>query len=79
MDDAEKELREEYFDGPMSDQFSFAEFLIMRGRGDLARKEQENFPKGMKNGGYVHDNKKPSKKARGGRKATKGLTFRGVR
>ena len=42
----EKDLKEEFFDGPASDTMSFPEFLIKNGRGDLLTKK-------MKDGGEV--------------------------
>ena len=33
----EKDLREEFFDGPASDIMSFEQFLIQQGRGDLVK------------------------------------------
>tara|TARA_R110000764_G_scaffold50624_1_gene111302 strand:+ start:629 stop:820 length:192 start_codon:yes stop_codon:yes gene_type:complete len=42
----EKDLRDEFFDGPASDTMSFPEFLIKSGRGDLLTKK-------MKDGGEV--------------------------
>ena len=42
----EKDLRNEFFDGPSSDTMSFPEFLIKNGRGDLLTKK-------MKDGGEV--------------------------
>ena len=37
----EKDLREEFFDGPLSDTMTFPEFLIKQGRGDLVNKKDE--------------------------------------
>jgi hypothetical protein len=42
----EKDLRDEFFDGPASDTMSFPEYLIKNGRGDLLTKK-------MKDGGEV--------------------------
>jgi len=42
----EKDLKEEFFDGPASDTMSFPQFLIQNGRGDLLTKK-------MKDGGEV--------------------------
>ena len=42
----EKDLRDEFFDGPASDTMSFPEFLLKSGRGDLLTKK-------MKDGGEV--------------------------
>ena len=42
----EKDLKEEFFDGPASDTMSFPEYLIKNGRGDLLTKK-------MKDGGEV--------------------------
>ena len=42
----EKDLRNEFFDGPASDTMSFPEFLLKSGRGDLLTKK-------MKDGGEV--------------------------
>ena len=33
----EKDLREEFFDGPASDIMSFEQFLMQQGRGDLVK------------------------------------------
>jgi len=33
----EKDLREEFFDGPASDTMSFEQFLLQQGRGDLVK------------------------------------------
>ena len=33
----EKDLREEFFDGPASDTMSFEQFLMQQGRGDLVK------------------------------------------
>ena len=43
----EKELREEFFDGPASDTMSFEQFLMQQGRGDLVK------PIKMSDGGAV--------------------------
>jgi len=43
----EKELREEFFDGPASDTMSFEQFLLQQGRGDLVK------PIKMADGGAV--------------------------
>jgi len=42
----EKDLRNEFFDGPSSDTMTFPEFLLKSGRGDLLTKK-------MKDGGEV--------------------------
>tara|TARA_R100000700_G_C3048083_1_gene68763 strand:- start:62 stop:247 length:186 start_codon:yes stop_codon:yes gene_type:complete len=47
MTKEEKELREEFFDGPASDSMSFEQFLIQKGRGDLVK------PMKMADGGAV--------------------------
>ena len=44
----EKDLREEYFDGPASDTMSFEEFLIRQGHGDKVK------PVKMAGGGEVY-------------------------
>tara|TARA_R100000426_G_scaffold80851_1_gene58722 strand:+ start:302 stop:502 length:201 start_codon:yes stop_codon:yes gene_type:complete len=44
----EKDLREEYFDGPASDTMSFEEFLIKQGHGDKVK------PVKMAGGGEVY-------------------------
>ena len=62
MDKEEQRLREEYFEGPASDQFSLAQFFIQNGRPDLAEKEKINMPR-MKKGGTVKKNKPKSKKS----------------
>ena len=62
MDEEEQRLREEYFEGPASDQFSLAQFFIQNGRPDLADKEKRNMPR-MKKGGTVKKNKPKSKKS----------------
>ena len=76
MDKQEEKLREEYFDGPMSDQFSLAEFFIMKGRRDLADRETKNIPK-MKKGGSVKKNKPKVKKGASVRGA--GIARQGIR
>jgi len=43
----EKDLREEFFDGPASDTMSFEQFLMQQGRGDLVK------PIKMADGGAV--------------------------
>ena len=43
----EKELREEFFDGPASDTMSFEQFLIQQGHGDKVK------PMKMADGGAV--------------------------
>ena len=43
----EKELREEFFDGPASDTMSFEQFLIQQGHGDKVK------PMKMRDGGAV--------------------------
>ena len=43
----EKDLREEFFDGPASDIMSFEQFLLQQGRGDLIK------PMKMAGGGAV--------------------------
>ena len=43
----EKDLREEFFDGPASDTMSFEQFLLQQGRGDLVK------PIKMADGGAV--------------------------
>ena len=43
----EKELREEFFDGPASDTMSFEQFLIQQGHGDKVK------PIKMSDGGEV--------------------------
>jgi len=43
----EKDLREEFFDGPASDIMSFEQFLMQQGRGDLVK------PIKKKEGGVV--------------------------
>ena len=62
MDKEEQRLREEYFEGPASDQFSLSQFFIQNGRPDLAEKEKINMPR-MKKGGTVKKNKPKSKKS----------------
>ena len=47
MTKEEKELREEFFDGPASDTMSFEQFLMQKGRGDLVK------PMKMSDGGAV--------------------------
>ena len=47
MTKEEKELREEFFDGPASDTMSFEQFLMQKGRGDLVK------PMKMAGGGAV--------------------------
>lgn len=47
-----QELREEFFDGPMSDSMSFNQFLLSKGKGDLLRLSG-NKPSKMKRGGAV--------------------------
>tara|TARA_R100001460_G_scaffold1602_2_gene5936 strand:- start:3607 stop:3795 length:189 start_codon:yes stop_codon:yes gene_type:complete len=47
MTKEEKELREEFFDGPASDSMSFEQFLIQKGRSDLVK------PMKMAGGGEV--------------------------
>ena len=47
-----QDLREEFFDGPMSDSMSFNQFLLSRGRGDLLRLSGSK-PSKMKHGGTV--------------------------
>jgi len=47
-----QELREEFFDGPMSDSMSFNQFLLSRGKGDLLRLSGSK-PSKMKRGGTV--------------------------
>ena len=44
---SEKDLREEFFDGPASDSMSFEQFLMQQGRGDLVK------PVKMADGGAV--------------------------
>jgi|TARA_R100000149_G_C5879171_1_gene143579 hypothetical protein len=34
----EEELREEFFEGPLSDSMSYEQFLMNKGRGDLIKK-----------------------------------------
>ena len=49
----EKELREEFFDGPASDIMSFEQFLMQQGRGDLVKPMKTRDVKGMADGGVV--------------------------
>ena len=49
----EKDLREEFFDGPASDIMSFEQFLMQQGRGDLVKPMQTRDVKGMADGGAV--------------------------
>jgi len=37
IDEEERSLREEYFEGPASDQFSLQQWFIQNGRPDLAK------------------------------------------
>ena len=47
----EKDLREEFFDGPASDIMSFEQFLMQQGRGDLVKPMKTRDVKGMADGG----------------------------
>ena len=49
----EKELREEFFDGPASDIMTFPQFLMQQGRGDLVEPMKTRDVKGMADGGVV--------------------------
>ena len=49
----EKDLREEFFDGPASDIMSFEQFLMQQGRGDLVKPMKTRDVKGMADGGAV--------------------------
>lgn len=76
MDKEEQRLREEYFEGPASDQFSLAQFFIQNGRPDLADKETRNMPR-MKKGGTVKSSSKKTKK--GSTVRGSGIARQGVR
>ena len=76
MDKEEQRLREEYFEGPASDQFSLSQFFLQNGRPDLADKEKRNIPK-MKKGGAVKRNKPKPKK--GSTVRGSGIARQGVR
>ena len=49
----EKDLREEFFDGPASDIMSFEQFLMQQGSGDLVKPMKTRDVKGMADGGAV--------------------------
>ncbi len=49
----EKDLREEFFEGPASDIMSFEQFLMQQGRGDLVKPMKTTDVKGMASGGEV--------------------------
>ena len=58
-----QDLREEFFDGPMSDSMSFDQFLLNKGKGDLLKLSGRK-PTKLKHGGTVC---RGMGKARGGK------------